>query len=287
MQMTVTKDMKLDMQMSLPNDLVDYTLSFLQSDLVTLKKCAQSHPALSKLSERYIYADITLCDDLENSRVSTSRFTKVLAKRPDIAKYVRGLTVVCVVRETLFEQKVATDSHLQSVARLLPTFSGLTKLEIVGNGSSLFMWHELPDRFHEAFLHFLHAQGKKKVTICHAVRFPLSSLNNCRNVRMILDECEDTQYDKESTEDALLSRPGPFEHLSVLRCSKTCLENTTAWLQMHGLRSLEYQRGWENDEEILWALCSDSLKKLCLHTSYHCTSSVAKFPNPFIQSWVP
>ena len=271
--------------MSLPEDLVDYILSFLQSDLVTLEKCAQSHPTLSKLSERYIYADVTLRDDLDNPHVPcllTSGFTKVLARRLDIAQHVRSLTVrVCGVGETSFEQKIATDSHLENVARLLPTFSGLTKLKILGLGINRFMWHELPDRFREAFRHFLHTQGKKKVAIYDAACFPLSLLNNCENVWMTLEECKDTQYDKESTEDVLLLRPGPFEHLSLLWCSNICLESTMAWLQTRGLHSLEYELGaddvsWEFFPRVLGA-CSDSLRKLCLHTTYLGTSSVAKF----------
>ena len=273
--------------MSLSNDLVDHILSFLHSDLVTLKKCAQSHPMLSKLSERYIYADITLRDDLEYTRVPclpTSGFTKVLAKRPDVAKHVRSVTVrVRVVDGTFFDQKAATDSHLESVARLLPTFSGLTKLKIEGSDRShrFFTWHELPDSFREAFLHFLHAQGKKKVAIHEAARFPLSLLNNCENVKMTFIACDDMQYDRESTENVLLSRLGPFEHLSLLYCSKTSQENTTAWLQTRGLRSLECEVGGgkEIGEFVPRALvaCSTSLTHLCLHTDHHCTSSIANF----------
>src|SRR6266568_937386 len=149
--------------MSLPNDLVDYILSFLQSDLVTLEKCAQSHPTLSELSERYIYANITLCDDLDRSKdLRSSEFTRILAKRPDIAKHVRSLTVR-VSGSGLEAQCKARLSHLDSASSLLPTFSGLTKLTIEGSPQDWFSfsWQALPETFHQAFLHFIHAQGKK------------------------------------------------------------------------------------------------------------------------------
>ena len=270
--------------MSLPNDLVDYILSFLQSDPVTLKKCAQSHPTLDKLSERYIYANITLCDDLVPSKDLRSReFTRILVKRPDIAKHVRSLTVR-VSGNSGLEQDKARLSHLDSAAFLLPALSGLTKLTIEEQpeGWYPFSWQTLPETFHQAFLHFIHAQGKKEVSICDVYFFPLSWLNNCKNVRVTLEHCEETQYDRESTKDMLLSCSEPFEHLSVRSCSETCLENTTAWLQTHNLRSLEYKVGLGGVEESRTFLpqalvaCSNSLTNLCLDMDCYCTSSVAK-----------
>jgi len=58
-------DAKQVEKMSLPTDLVDYILSFLHSDLITLKTCTQSRSTLSKLSKCYIYANITLHDDFD------------------------------------------------------------------------------------------------------------------------------------------------------------------------------------------------------------------------------
>ena len=270
--------------MSLPNDLVDYILSFLQSDPVTLKKCAQSHPTLDQLSERYIYANITLCDDLDPSKdLRSSEFTRILAKRPDIAKHVRSLTVR-VSGNLGLEQDKTRLSHLDSAAFLLPALSGLTKLTIQERpeGWFHFSWQILPETFHQAFLHFIHAQGKKEVSICDVSFFPLSWLNNCKNVRVTLEQCEETQYDRESTKDMLLSYPEPFEHLSVRYCSETCLENTTAWLQTHNLRSLEYKLGRGGVEESRTFLpqalvaCSNSLTNLCLDIDHYCTSSVAE-----------
>jgi len=43
-----------------PNELIDYVLSFLQSDPYSLEKCTRADPFLSKLAERYLYADVTL-----------------------------------------------------------------------------------------------------------------------------------------------------------------------------------------------------------------------------------
>ena len=262
--------------MSLSNDILDYILSFLQSDLVTLKTCAKSHPTLSKLSERYIYAEVTLCDDRDTEGIRSSEFTEIVDKSPDIAKHVRSLTVL-VVHGTLLEEYVP-HVHVVRVACLLPMFSGLTDLKIKGiDRSNCFGWPELPVMFQEAFLNFLHTRGKKTVTICRSSCFPLSLLNDCENVTM--DHCKDTQYDKESTKDALLPCPGPFERLSLLRCSRACLESTVAWLQRHSLHSLEFDGEWAIDDVGVFlpralVACSNSLTKLCLDIGILCTSSI-------------
>ena len=273
------------MQMSLPTDLIDYILSFLQSDLDTLQNCAQSHPTLHKLSERYFYADIILRDHFEDEGILTIEFMQLLAKRPDIAKHVRCLTV------RMSYGTSHTGYHIKGVASLLPTFSGLTNFIIKGGGpyDCSFSWPHLHGMFQEAFLDFLHTQGKKRVTVRDAVGFPLSLLNNCENVRMTLHWCKDTQYDNKSTENVSLPCRKPFEHLSLLCCYETCLKSTTAWLQTHSLRSLEYQ-GWHlqsRDKAISQSLlrvlvaCSNSLTNLCLHIENHCTSSNR---NPLVQS---
>lgn len=258
--------------MSLPNDLVDYILSFLQTDLVTLQNCVQSHPTLARLCEPHIYADITLCDDdlQATEYLVTSAFVEILNKRPDIAKYVRSLTVL-----------VSTpDRHLYLVASLLPMFTGLTKLKIENESvDGMFLWSEIPEIFHQAIVDFLLRCGKKEVLVRYAMYFPLSLLNICKDVRVTLDVCLDTL----STKDVLPTSLEPFEHLSVLLCSETCLESIISWLRLRRLRSLEYKPWWlwggveeaRKFARILVA-CSNSLTNLCLDIDTHCTSSVTK-----------
>jgi len=261
--------------MCFPDDVVDYILSFLQSDLYTLKQCAQSHSTLSKLSERHIYANVILCDDFFAVRhsIATSEFIKILGSWPGIAKHVRSLTI----RVETHGQMLMSE-HLCGVASLLPTFSGLNDLEIkTFNGC--FSWPRLPCMFHQSFLDFLRSQGKKKVWICGAQHFPLSLLDTCKNVKVTLDKCEYTQYDKGSnTKDMSLE---PFEHLSLLRCSEACLESVIAWPRIRSLHSLEYRVGWcgEEPRNILPRMivaCSNSLTNFCLDINYYCASPIAK-----------
>ena len=257
----------------IPDDIVDHILDFLRSDLYILNRCAQSHPRLSKLSERHIFANVILSDDFHLYRdsliLATSKFIKILSKRPIIAKHVRSLSV----HVSDIGQESWTE-HLCGVASLLPTLSGLNSFQLKStNGMS--SWRKLPCMFYQPLLDFLHRQGKKEVSIFGVRYFPLSLLNISKDVTVKLDKCEYTQCDDESsTMDAYLEA---LEHFSIIRCSDKCLESILAWPRIHSLRSLEYKAGWSAEEPVnflpkMVVACSSSLTNFCLHFSYHCGS---------------
>jgi len=272
------------MALPLPTDVVDLILGFFQADLVTLKTCAQSHPTLSKLSERHIYAKITLHDDLDSDKIDplagslrTTEFTQILDKSPDIANHVRSLKIYVNNEEEPKQLEEATVSHLNSVASILPTFLGLTKIAIEGTPRSrtILSWHTLPETFRQVFLNILHVQDMKEVSISCITFFPLSLLDNCknRNVKVTLDMCQETRCDRKSKER------GSFEHLSVENYSGTYVEGIMAWIQTHGLRSLKfvplYRQVWQYRLLLppFLAACSSTLTNLDVGIEdEHCTS---------------
>ena len=69
-------------------------------------------------------------------------------------------------------QLKATVSRLSSVATILPTFSGLTKMSIEGTLSIpfSFSWHILPEKICRIILH---VQDMKEVSISRGTFFPL------------------------------------------------------------------------------------------------------------------
>ena len=266
--------------MTLPTDVVDLILSFLQSDPAALKACAQSHPNLSNLSERYIYANIIL---YEGHRVSTlgsleglktSKFSRLLAKSPEIANHVRILKVY-LNDDADIEQSQAMAFHLNNLAWILPLLSGLTRITLAGTPDNWyhFSWRTLPEAFCQAVVHVLHIQGMKAVTLSRVAYFPMSLLNNCKDIRITLDKCEEMQYDEEPIED--VSFPA-FEHLSIRNCSATSLKNTMAWIRNHKLRTLnaagDVGKFWKSFPRLL-AACSSSLTHLELDIADHCTFS--------------
>ena len=260
-------------EIRLPNDVIDHILSFLQSDVDTLKICAQTHPILSDLSERYIYADLTLLDDRDYFATSTGLrtrdFVQILANKSTIANHVRSLEVVCVSEDPGPKQHEMTCSHLDGVASLLPMLTGLTRFMF--GGRSIFdpriEWHAMTETFRQAFLHHLHSQD---IVIRYVSFFPMASLNDRRNVRLSLEYCEETQYDGNSQ-----SYPVPFDHISIMGCSEMCLYNIASWVKSHGLRSLKCSHYLFADSfRQLLDACSNSLTNLYLFDS-GCTSSIS------------
>jgi hypothetical protein len=133
----------------------------------------------------------------------------------------------------------------------------------------------MPETFHQAFLHHLRPQVLKDIVIGLIAFFPMSFLDNYRNVRVTLDCCDETLYDKKSTNPE--SYPVPFEHLSLIYYSEPFLANIAPWVQMHGLRSLSLEYTLEESSsspQQLLVACSTSLTKLSLETRV-CTSSAA------------
>jgi len=259
--------------MSLPNELLDYILSFLQSDTYTLDKCTRSHPILSKIAERHIYAEITLYDDPHPKVEShtTHNFTQILANKPEVVHYIRSLTIYL---------KDYGNSPLITIASLLPMLPGLTKITLNGKVDS--SWDKLPETFRQAFVPFLHAQVRD-VCISSIISFPLDSLNGCKNLRTVALDlmCGEIQYDKGSGK---IDRPSPLpspliEHLSFRPCCGMTMEYVTGWVQANNLRSLKFtgvsedvQRTLREFLPPLLAACADSLTSLCLDLNDKCTS---------------
>ena len=122
-------------------------------------------------------------------------------------------------------QLKATVSHLSSVATILPTFSGLTKISIEVP-TSFFRFHgTYCPQSSVAYPPCLRHEGSLSPVRPSS---PLSMLNSCknRNVEATLDVRLGTRYDKES-QIQHVSFP-PFKHISVKDCSGT---DIMAWIQ--------------------------------------------------------
>ena len=264
---------------TLPIDLIDHILSFLRSDLDTLKICAQTHPILSDLSERYIYAVVILHHDSDYfpratpdvTNLWTRDFVQILVNKSTIANHVRCLEVFCGSEDPDPKQHEMRCSHFDSVASLLPMLTGLTRLMIRGRPmlalNPCFSWHAMTETFRQAFLHQLQLRD---IVVRYISFFPMASLNDRRNVRLSLEYCEETQYDGNSQ-----SYQVPFDHISIIGCSEMCLDSIASCVKSHGLRSLKCSPYlFTNSFRQLLDACSNSLTNLYLLDS-GCTSSIA------------
>ncbi len=89
-----------------------------------------------KIAECYIYAEISLYDDLSTvdprEGLRTSKCAQIIVKNPNITNYIRSLKVYVKDSEAVPEQPKAMATHLNNVASMLPTFSRLKKMTLSG-----------------------------------------------------------------------------------------------------------------------------------------------------------
>ena len=154
--------------MTLPAELLDYILSFLQSDPATLKTCSETHPSLCQLAEPYIYSHILLTTDDESTDLIDT-----LSKRPYIVNYIRSLEI-----DVGGGHGTETQRRLEEIATILPNLLALREITFDHSPSSAFVWAgQLPLAWLDCCLRL---QSMRDVCITHVVCFSFLLLNGER-----------------------------------------------------------------------------------------------------------
>jgi len=228
--------------MNLPTEILNYILSYLQSDQAALKACIETHTRLSQLAERYLYADITLrTDDLPTGNFGTSNLARLLSDKPHLIHHIRHLVigVVGLIKQDVFQ-------HAEKIAAILPLLSSLRKITL---RHFKYSWKELPDAFHRAFLECLHLPSMQDVRVSRVIDFPFMVVlsGECKSItRLTVQNCSckrvtwgqphlkyDALYDR--------NRSAPFKSLCLENCNGIFLKIFLTWVEKRGLgfRSLE------------------------------------------------
>lgn len=249
--------------MSLPPDVLDHTFSFLQSDPVTLKACAKTHPMLSQIVERHFYAHITLHDDnsVDERGLATAEFFKHLSDKSYIVNYVRTLEI----KLKGVSLGVGT-VNLDRISIILPMLQRLEEITLVGPC----VWAVLPKSFRRVFLDCLHLHSMKGLCIELVHDFPLASLNDCNTIET-LTLCHGGWAPDEM--DALENvRCLALRSLTVQNCSEGLLRALVLWGQLRGLRTLKYDLCWSNFTLLSQLIegCSSSLTSLNIDFGCSC-----------------
>ena len=215
--------------MTLPTDIIDHILSLLQSDPVSLKKCAQSHPILSKVAERYIYANITILGDYDSGIVSDEvclrvcELSKMLSDTPYIANYVRSL-------------KIRFELDLEKISPMSSHFGSLRKIGLIHTGR-LACW---PDNMRTVLLDFLRLPS---VVGMHLENFVLDYplLCRCQTLKTLtLSRC--LYYPMDLTDTRGTPCPPLLKSLSIDNCDGEFLRDISPWAQTLPLRSVSLLR---------------------------------------------
>jgi hypothetical protein len=257
-----TQDSNLN-HMLLPVDIFDHLFSFLVSDPVTLKACSETHPVLSRLAERHLYATLTL---LDGNRVDhqhgmrTSDLDQLLSDTHRIRKFVQAVEVKVTRREQY------QDEDLEDISSSLSKLSLLKKITLTKDGSEegKLRWPLLPDHFRRAFMDCARLDSMEELCMVHISRFPMSLLDGCKTVSRLtlqsfLPVC-----------DFAMAASGYslYPPLKSLRVHNTrSLDKMTTWIQSRKLRFLSHSHTYPSfhDSDVFLELlqkCSDSITSL-------------------------
>ena len=227
-----------------PTDIIDHILSFLQSDPVSLKTCAQSHPILSKIAERHIYANTTILSDYHSGIVSDEHclrvceLSKTLSDNPYIANYVRSL-------EIRFEPGADEDLplmyYLTKVLPLLALLVSLRKVALIPTGKQEDV--RLSSMSRDMLMTFLLCLRLPSMVEVHLENFVLDDtlLHRCQTLKILtLSQCLWYPTGLTYTEDPLY--PPRLKSLSIVNCNGEFLHDSCPWVQTLALRSFSLLR---------------------------------------------
>jgi len=254
-------------QISLPTEVLDYIFSFLESDFVALKACSLSHPFLSQIAERYLYATVNLQDDgfIGDTGLRMFEFNQLLLDRPRIGSYVRTVEVR-IPHKYWFD--VTDLAHISSILQKL---SLVKKIALMQEDQCIdCFWENLPETFHQAFLKCLCLQSMKELSLVLVTNFPLSALKDCKTIKIL--NLKGWKHDPKLnvTGDTLVHPLPPIESLTLRGCERESLQEMLPWLEQRHIRSLTFEGGCALSAVL--AHCSNYLTTLDLNIIDCCMS---------------
>ncbi len=256
----------------LPPEIFDLILSYLSSDFVSLKLCAQALPFLRKLVERYLYANIAFhadqhSSDLESFTIDPHQFGKLLQFDQSLANHVRSLCIVIPV--TCFFTGTESRRSISKISWVLPLLPELTSITLK-SGDNPILWSWLREDFRFAFTRRIQLPSVTQVRLHGIFNFPLSIFDKCKNVKSLSLDGRHWDSGDPSTLPCL-----PLESLQINHHAHASqsLTRIISWVNFNRIRSLNYRSVDPISFRVLPQLlqvCSDSLVDLELDLQAHC-----------------
>jgi len=233
------------MRPPLPAELIDYIFSFLRGDIPALNACFGSHPSISQLAERYLFADVVFGE--LDSLMLYKKLSKKFSKNPRILQYIRTLK---------FFNTTSVYSELPVLLSMIPQMVNLvsvTLCEIQRNNP-----------VNTSILRVcLQQPSVKRVLLSRFRRFPLSLLDKGKYIKKLtLLDCQPISEPKSKSPQQLP------EELSIRGSLDIYL---LTWLtdRVANLKSLHLEmekEHWTSFPDLLSA-CSRTLTELHLSVS--------------------
>ena len=227
---------------TVPAEIVDHILSFLQSDPETLKTCSESHPSLCQLDEPYLYSHILFKTDDESESEQCSKLTELFSKRPYIVQYIRSLEI----RVNSFHNTKVRRRRLEEISTILPNLLALREITLDHSPHS-FGWNAQPESFRLAFLDCLRLQSMQDVHINSVVDFPFRSAldGECKSIRSLTVRggcSKPNQINNLDLDSPITNQDLPLKSLCLHNCTESFFQGFAPWFATCRiqLRSLEF-----------------------------------------------
>ena len=240
--------------MHLPAELIDHIFSFLKEDIPALAACSNAHPLISRLAERYLYADIVVRMDT----TAAESYERIFFENPHILHYPRTLEI----QANTFPRDLRREMSFLSI---IPRMANLTSLKLIEcryKGSGYFTQSFLSLLFEKC----IQRPSVEQIHLCRFRNLTFSILDNVKTLKKLtLSDCHvATREPMSKSPHHLLETliiPGDLDNNLLNRI--TGYAPNLKSLQLHGVIY-----SWNEVSELM-AACSSSLTELLINVGYY------------------
>lgn len=230
----------------LPLEIVDHIFTFLEDDPLTLQKCLECCPELSKFVERHLYANVTIY-----SNTMPVWVVERLLYSPHLANYVRSLTIQIVPRLS-FNRYMAMAAVLKlALQKKLPHLEKVC-LASTYTGPGI-LWRDIQKNMRAVFLTFLRLPTLREVSIWNIIDFPLSEFDKRPNITRLLLRGDFFYSDPQVQ--------SPYPRLDFLSL-ESCPPDIIPWVRSRTPRSLDFRADDPDRFQQLLQACFNTLIRL-------------------------
>jgi hypothetical protein len=161
----------METRTKLPLDILLYIIDLLadedDGDIKSLQILSQACKSMVPLCRNHLFSSLCLVDDIKSER-----FSNLLLKNPDIARYVRSLDYAFGIHNPVSE-------HDLNILDMLKKHSSLKSIAILSPGLD---WNDLPEPIRSSLVSLIQLPTVARIGIYSIKWFPAMVLSGCSNL---------------------------------------------------------------------------------------------------------
>jgi hypothetical protein len=161
----------METRTKLPLDILLYIIDLLadedDGDIKSLQILSQACKSMVPLCRNHLFSSLCLVDDIKSER-----FSNLLLKNPDIARYVRSVDYGFGIHNPVSE-------HDLNILDMLKKHSSLKSIAILSPGLD---WNDLPEPIRSSLVSLIQLPTVARIGIYSIKWFPAMALSGCSNL---------------------------------------------------------------------------------------------------------